>query len=45
MLGHDHEVKLVSFRGCDQFGKRSVAVTAERRMNVNHSLVINVIVN
>ena len=44
MLGHDHEVELVGFRGRDQLRKRSGAMSAQKRVDVNDAFVVYVLI-
>ena len=42
MLSHDREIELVCFSGRDQLGKVSAAMSAQKRVHVNDSTVIDV---
>ena len=44
MLSHDDEIELVGFCGGNQLCERSCAVSSEKRVNVNHALVIDVLI-
>ena len=41
VLSHDHEIKSIRFRRGDKFGERAGAVSAKKRVNVNHAFVID----